>query len=66
MKYFFTLAFLLSFFIESKAQLVSIATAKTYATGATATVRGIVTNGSEFGGSTRFMQDGTAGIDLYS
>lgn len=66
MKYFFTLALAILFFAESKAQLVSIATARAAATGATVTVRGIVLNGSEFGSSTRYIQDGTGGICLYS
>ena len=66
MKYFFTLAFLVSFLIQSHAQLVSIATARAAATGATVTVRGIVLNGSEFGGSTRYIQDPTGGLALYS
>ena len=64
-KLIFTLAVVVSFFVESKAVVVPIATAKTYSTGAAVTVRGIASNGSEFGGSTRFIQDGTAGICLY-
>ncbi len=65
MKYIFTIAILFSLIIKSNAQLVSIATARVAATGATVTVRGIVSNGAEFGGSLRYIQDGTAGVALY-
>ncbi len=66
MKYLISLVLTFVLFTESKAQLVSIATARTYATGTSVTIRGIVSNGSEFGGSLRYIQDGTAGIALYS
>lgn len=65
MKNLFSIAILFFLHLESNAQLVSIATAKLAATGATVTVRGIVSNGSEFGGSLRFIQDGTGGVALY-
>lgn len=56
---------MLSLFVQSKAQVVSIAAARLSATGSTVTVRGIVSNGSEFGSSLRYIQDGTAGVALY-
>ncbi len=65
MKYIFVIAIVLSLFVQSKAQVVSIAAARLSATGSTVTVRGIVSNGSEFGSSLRYIQDGTAGVALY-
>lgn len=53
---------LLSFQIS--AQVISIATARTQATGAIVTVRGVVTNGAELG-KIRYLQDGTAGIAAF-
>jgi len=50
----------------SHAQAVSVAAARASATGSAVTVRGIVTNGPEFGGSLRYVQDGTGGIAAYS
>ncbi len=47
------------------AQVISISDARNTALGATVTVKGIVTNGSEFG-AIRYMQDNTAGIAAYS
>ena len=37
-----------------------------YAVGDVVTITGIVTNGEEMGSSARYMQDGTAGIAIYS
>lgn len=37
-----------------------------YAVGQIVTITGIVTNGEEMGSSARYMQDGTAGIAIYS
>ena len=50
---------------NAKSQVITIASARNLATGNNATVRGIASNGSEFGGSTRYIQDGTAGICIY-
>ena len=47
------------------AQTISIDSARTLGVGATVTVKGIVTNGSELGGI-RYFQDATAGIAAYS
>ncbi len=47
------------------AQVISIDSARTLGVGATVTVRGIITNGSELGGI-RYFQDNTAGIAAYS
>ena len=44
----------------------TIAEARAMSIGATVTVRGIVTNGSELGTSIRYLQDNTAGIAGYS
>lgn len=52
--------------MQLQAQLITIAAARNSSTGTVVTVRGIVSNGSEFGGSLRYMQDGTAGIGAYS
>ncbi len=51
---------------QLRAQVISVATARTQANGTTVTVRGVVTNGSEFGNPLRFIQDPTAGIGLYN
>ncbi|MCS6917308.1 MAG: phospholipase D-like domain-containing protein [Chitinophagales bacterium] len=59
------LLFVLTWFREGHAQVISIAAARNMAIGTTVTVRGIVTNGSELG-TIRYIQDGTAGIGLYS
>lgn len=48
------------------AQTITIAQARTQAEGATVTVQGIVTNGSEFGNSIRYIQDATAGIAVFN
>lgn len=48
------------------AQTITIAQARTQAEGATVTVKGIVTNGSEFGNSIRYIQDATAGIAVFN
>jgi len=47
------------------AQTISIDSARTLGVGATVTVKGIITNGSELGGI-RYFQDTTAGIAAYS
>lgn len=44
----------------------NIAEARAMGVGATVTVRGVVTNGSELGSSIRYLQDNTAGIAGYS
>ena len=44
----------------------NIAAARAMGVGATVTVRGIVTNGSELGAPLRYLQDATAGIAAYS
>ena len=46
-------------------QVISIDSARTLGVGATVTVRGLITNGSELGGI-RYFQDTTAGIAAYS
>lgn len=65
MKYFFTLALSILIFTQSQAAVITIAAARTSSTGATVTIRGIVSNGAEFGSSLRYIQDGTAGVALY-
>ncbi|MEI7802175.1 MAG: phospholipase D-like domain-containing protein [Bacteroidota bacterium] len=65
MKFFFTTAVLLLTILKCSAQVISIDSARTLSTATAVTVRGIASNGSEFGGSTRYIQDGTAGICLY-
>ena len=45
--------------------LITIGEARTQAINATVTVKGIVTNGSEFG-DIRYIQDGTGGIGVYN
>jgi phosphatidylserine/phosphatidylglycerophosphate/cardiolipin synthase-like enzyme len=49
----------------SQAQVITIKAARNLGVGATVTVRGIVTNGSELG-TIRYFQDSTAGIAAYS
>jgi len=44
----------------------NIAEARAMGVGATVTVKGVVTNGSELGSSIRYLQDATAGIAGYS
>jgi phosphatidylserine/phosphatidylglycerophosphate/cardiolipin synthase-like enzyme len=44
---------------------ISLAAARAQGTG-TVTVRGVVSNGSEFGGSLRYIQDGTGGIAVFN
>lgn len=44
---------------------IDISSARSLGVGATVTVRGIVTNGSEFGDNIRYLQDNTAGIAAY-
>jgi phosphatidylserine/phosphatidylglycerophosphate/cardiolipin synthase-like enzyme len=65
--------FLLIISIQSKSQIITIASARALAAGFAAntstagpavTISGIITNGSEFGTS-RFLQDGTGGIEAY-
>ncbi len=48
------------------AQTISIAQARLQAEASTVTVKGIVTNGSEFGNSIRYIQDATAGIAVFN
>ncbi len=63
----FSLFLVLAIFtLQTSAQVISIATARTQPTGATVTIRGVVTNGAEFGSSLRFIQDPTAGIGLFN
>jgi len=66
MKKLFLLILLAIGFANANAVVITISQARTMATGTTVTVRGIVSNGAEFGGSLRYMQDGTAGIGAYS
>ncbi len=49
----------------SQAQVITIAEARTKALGTTVTIRGIVLNGDEIGTS-RYIDDGTGGIGVYS
>jgi hypothetical protein len=49
----------------SHAQLITISAARQQPAGSTVTVNGVVTSGSEFG-TIRYIQDGTAGIALFS
>ncbi|MCS6991126.1 MAG: phospholipase D-like domain-containing protein [Chitinophagales bacterium] len=65
MKKTFLLLFTLACFASVKAQVISIADARNMPLGTTVTIRGIITNGSELG-TIRYLQDGTAGIGLYS
>ena len=65
MKYIFTIAIVLSLLVHSKAAVISIAAARATPTGTSVTIRGIVSNGPEFGSSLRYIQDGTAGVALY-
>ena len=51
--------------ICSQAQVITIAEARTKAINTGVVVRGVITNGGELGTS-RFVQDGTAGIGIYS
>src|SRR5947209_5235303 len=66
MKRFFSLL-LLSIIFSSwlHAQVITIAAARAMSIGSVITVRGIATNGAEFGGSQRFIQDPTGGISTY-
>lgn len=66
MKKLILLFFLFFATFQLFAQEISIADARTTALGETVTVRGIVTNGSEFGGSLRYIQDETAGIAIFN
>src|SRR5687768_9089610 len=50
---------------EIHAQTITIAQARSLATGSAVTVKGIVTSGAELG-IIRYLQDGTAGITAYS
>jgi phosphatidylserine/phosphatidylglycerophosphate/cardiolipin synthase-like enzyme len=43
----------------------TIAVVRTAAVGASVTITGVVTNGSEMGSSVRYVEDGTAGIAVY-
>ncbi len=65
MKYFFTLALTIIVFVQGNAAVITIAAARASATGDTVTIRGIVSNGAEFGSSLRYIQDGTAGVALF-
>jgi hypothetical protein len=53
------------FSIQCLAQVISISDARALPIGSTVTVNGQVTSGSEFG-TIRYMQDGTAGIAIFS
>lgn len=59
--FFFFLVFSQEFVLAQ----TNIADARTYTVGATVTVTGIVTNGSELG-AIRYIQDNTAGIGVYN
>lgn len=61
----FLCAFLLSLMVASGYAQISIATAKVMPENSVVTVRGIVTNGPELG-TIRYLQDGTAGMAVYS
>ncbi|HZF99487.1 MAG TPA: phospholipase D-like domain-containing protein [Chitinophagales bacterium] len=62
-KFLLPLAVVVAFSAQAQ---IDIAAARTQPTGATVTVRGVVTNGSEFGNSIRYIQDPTAGIGLFN
>ncbi len=64
MKRILLLVFSVFLFSQTKAQTITIAQARLAATGTSVTVKGIVLNGSELGNS-RYIWDGTAGLDLY-
>lgn len=61
----FFLALFVLISMGASAQVISIKAARTLGVGATVTIRGIVTNGSELG-SIRYLQDSTAGVAAYS
>ena len=60
----FILALMVFSAFASQAQVISIQAARNLGAGATVTVKGIVTNGSELG-TIRYMQDNTAGLAIY-
>ena len=62
MKYIYSL-FLVVLCATLNAQ--TIAVARTAAIGASVTITGVVTNGSEMGSSVRYVEDATAGIAVY-
>lgn len=57
--------FLMAMLASSQAQ-TTIQDARAQGAGATVTITGIATNGSEFGSSLRYIQDNTGAIALYS
>jgi hypothetical protein len=59
-------ALLLATLFNAAAQVLPIAEAKVKPEGTTVTIRGIVTNGSEFGTSLRYFQDPTGGMAAFS
>lgn len=66
MKNFLLFFSLLCAVSSASAQTISIAQARLQAEASTVTVKGIVTNGSEFGNSIRYIQDETAGIAVFN
>src|SRR5437867_996725 len=63
-KIYYLLIFGIYSFTISRAQTISISSARSMAPGNVVTVSGIVTNGFELG-AIRYIQDGTAGISVY-
>jgi phosphatidylserine/phosphatidylglycerophosphate/cardiolipin synthase-like enzyme len=67
MKHIYKLIFVVAMLITSvaSAQVITIKEARTKAIGTNVTVRGIIINGAEIGGS-RFITDGTAGLGIFA
>lgn len=65
MKKFLISIFFLSITLQSIAQVISIAAARSQSIGNTVTIKGVATNGSEMG-TIRYFQDSTGGIAAYS
>lgn len=61
----YILPFLLILAASSKAQVIDISEAREQGTGATVTVEGVVTSGSELGNIIRYFQDETGGLAAY-
>ncbi|MFM2049189.1 MAG: hypothetical protein RI955_1737, partial [Bacteroidota bacterium] len=64
MKKILLTAFAIASILQTKAQTITCAAARTQGTGA-ATITGIVTNGAELGGTIRYIQDATGGAAVY-
>lgn len=66
MKQRIILSFILALFARNNyAQVITIAEARSKALGTSVTVRGIILNGDEIG-TTRYMDDGTGGLGIFS